>query len=353
MVNEFRAWGAVLATVFLVAGCGGGGDGDGDGDESVAGALDKVAPTVTYVTPSNNASNVGTNARLTITFSETMSESSLASAIGVIDETSGSAVALQGIAFDRSNNIATLSPEAPLTPNRVYRAEVSNAAKDLAGNPLAEAYTWRFGTGGSADTTAPTVTSHAPGSGATKVPTDTAVAMSFSEPMDVASVGAAFTLSGAGTVIAGRLAYVGQAAVFTPSAPLEPRTNYVATLRRAAADLAGNAMAADVVWTFTTGAGADRTPPLVLSVSPANGTTQVPRDSALVVTFSEPIYPFVYGLIDGVLVEVDIDYATHTVSVIPTVPLRSNGRYTGSVQAKDLSGNAMDAPYRWGFVTAP
>jgi hypothetical protein len=350
MINELGIRGAVLAAALVfLAGCGGG----GDADAPAAGELDRVAPTVTYVTPSNNASNAGTNARLTVTFSEAMSESSLAAAIGVIDEASGSAVALHGISFDRTNNIATLTPAAPLAPNRSYRAEISTSARDLVGNSLADAHAWRFATAGSADTTAPTVTSHAPGVGATDVPTGTAVAMSFSEPMDVTTVGAAFTLSGNGTEVAGALAYAGQAAVFTPGAPLEPRTRYVATLRRAAADLAGNALASDVVWAFTTGAGADTTPPIVLSVSPVSGATQVPRDAALVATFNEPIYPFVYGSIDGVLVEVAIDYATHTVTMVPTAPLRASGSYTGSAQVKDLAGNLMPAPYRWSFVTAP
>jgi hypothetical protein len=349
MIKMFRAWGAVVSAALFVAGCGGG----GDGGASDAGAFDKVAPTVSYVTPANNAGNIGTNARLTATFSEAMSEASLASAIGMIDEASGSVIALQSITFDLVNNIATITPQAPLTPNRVYRAEVSTSARDLGGNSLADAYAWRFSTGGSADTTAPTVTSHAPVSGATGVSTDTGVAMSFSEPMDVASVGAAFALTRSGTVIAGKLAYVGQAAVFTPDALLEPNVNYVATLRNTATDLAGNALANDLVWAFSTGAGADSTPPSVLSVSPANDATQVPRNSTLSVTFSEPIYPFVYGSIDGVLVEVAIDYTTNTVSVIPTVPLRSSGSYNSSAQARDLAGNAMGDPYRWGFVTAP
>ncbi len=349
MINELRAWGAALLAALLLAGCGGGGDSDG----SIAGSLDTVAPTVTYVTPSNNAENVGTNARLTVTFSEAMSASSLALAIGVVDDASGAAVPLQSVAFDLVNNIATITPQAPLTPNRTYRAEVATSARDLGGNALAEAYAWRFGTGGSADTTAPTVTSHAPLSGEIGVPVDTGIAMSFSEPMNVASVGAAFVLSQGGTAIAGKLAYVGQAAVFTPDAPLVAGADYVATLRNTASDLAGNGLATNLVWSFTTGPGADTTPPSVLRVSPAIDATQVPRDAVLSVTFNEPIYPFVYGSIDGVLVEVAIDYTTNTVSVIPTVPLRPNASYSSSAQARDLAGNAMVAPYRWGFVTEP
>jgi hypothetical protein len=71
------------------------------------------------------------------------------------------------------------------------------------------------------------------------------------------------------------------------------------------------------------------------------------------VTFDEPIYPFVYGTIDGVATEVSIDHATLTVSVISTVPLRSAASHSASVTARDLAGNVAPVAYRWGFVTAP
>ena len=351
MIDKPIFWAAPLAVAFLLSGCGGGSGSDSDG--SVAGALDNTPPAVSYVTPSNNAGNVGTNARLTITFSETMDEASLASSIALVDEASGSVIVLRDISFDRTNNIATLTLQAPLTPQRRYRAEVSTSARDLASNALASAYAWRFDTGAGEDSTAPTVTSHTPAAGATGVPTDGAVAMSFSEPMDVASVSAAFTLSGGGNAVAGRLAYVGQAAVFKPDAALAPGSAYVATLRRTATDLAGNALAGDVVWSFSTGSGTDRTPPLVLNVSPTIDAAQVPRNAVLAVTFSEPIYPFVFGSIDGAMVEVAIDYATNTATMIPTTALRANASYTASASARDLAGNAMPEPYRWVFFTGP
>ena len=78
-----RAWGVVLWAALLAAGCGGGGGGgsEGGGTGPDAVALDRDLPSVTYVTPSNGASDVGTNARLTVSFSEPMDESSLAQAL--------------------------------------------------------------------------------------------------------------------------------------------------------------------------------------------------------------------------------------------------------------------------------
>jgi Bacterial Ig-like domain len=344
MSRRLRMLATLLAVMTTLAACGGGG---GGGDD----APDTIAPTVTYVTPSNNAASVGTNSRLTVTFSEPMSEASLAAAIALADAQTDAPVALGSVAYDAANRIATVTPQQPLAPSRAYRASVSAAARDSNGNAMAGGYAWTFGTAAGADTTPPTVNSHSPADGATGVVLNTRMALSFSEPMDVASVEAAFVLMRGPAEVRGRLAYVGQAAVFTPDEPLAPQTTYVATLRRAATDLAGNALAADYAWAFTTGATPDTTPPSVVAVTPAPNSSGVPRNALLSVTFSEPIYPFVYGTIDGAVVEVAIDYSTNTVSVLPTQPLRENGGYAASIQVMDLARNAM-APYQWTFVTA-
>jgi hypothetical protein len=345
MSPTLRNRAALLAAMFALAACGGGG-----GDTSVA---DTVAPAVTYVTPSNSAGNVGTNSRLTVTFSEPMSEASLAAAIGLADVQTGAPVALGGVAYDAANRIATVTPQQPLEANREFRATVSAAARDSSGNAMASDYAWSFGTAAGADTTPPAVSSHSPADGAAGVALNARVAMSFSEPMDAASVEGAFVLTRGTTVVLGRLAYIGQAAAFTPDAPLAPLATYVATLRRAATDLAGNGLTADHVWSFTTAAADDTTPPSVVAVTPTPNATGVPRNALLSVTFDEPIYPFVYGRLDGVVVEVSIDYRTYTVSVLPTAPLRSGGGYLASVSVMDLARNAMAAPYQWSFVTAP
>ena len=151
----------------------------------------------------------------------------------------------------------------------------------------------------------------------------------------------------------GKLAYIGQAAVFTAAAPLAPQTDYVATLRRTASDVAGNPMVADHTWVFSTAAGADSTPPRVVAVTPAPGATGVPRNAALSVSFDEPIYPFVYGKLDDAVVTVSIDYATQTVTMAPGTPLKAGGGYQASVSVMDLAGNVMAEPYRWSFGAAP
>lgn len=343
MNPKHRSRSALLAAA-VVAGCGGGGEDDV--------ATDIVAPAVTYVAPANNAASVGTNSRLSVTFSKPMDAASLGAALGLVDAHSGERVPLGHVAYDADNRIATVTPQAPLTAERSYRAAVSDAATDTRGNRLS-GYAWAFGTAAGADTAAPTVSSHSPASGAANVALGAHVAMSFSEPMDAASLNGAFVLMRGTTAVPGRLAYIGQAAAFTPDAPLAPQADYVATLRRSATDLAGNGLSVDHSWAFSTGTAADTAPPSVVAVTPLPDASGVPRDTLLSATFDEPIYPFVYGKIDGAVVEVSIDYRSHTVSVRPTTPLRSGGGYAASVSAMDLSRNAMAAPFQWSFVTAP
>ena len=106
------------------------------------------------------------------------------------------------------------------------------------------------------DTTAPTVTAFAPPQGATTVSTNAIVSATFSEPINAATLTeAAFALrDGANNVIPATLAYnvATRTATLTPNAALAVNTAYTAMLTTALEDIAGNALAADQVWSFAT-----------------------------------------------------------------------------------------------------
>ena len=61
-----------------------------------------------------------------------------------------------------------------------------------------------------------------------------------------------FTLKQGTTAVSGTVAYSGTTATFTPSNVLAPSITYTATITTGAKDLAGNALAANTVWSFTT-----------------------------------------------------------------------------------------------------
>jgi len=106
------------------------------------------------------------------------------------------------------------------------------------------------------DTTAPTVSSTNPANGATSVAVITAT---FSEAMNASMITATtFTVTGPGaTPVAGTVAYNASTyiATFTPTAALAASTVYTATITTGVQDLAGNALAANHPWGFTTSAG--------------------------------------------------------------------------------------------------
>lgn len=104
--------------------------------------------------------------------------------------------------------------------------------------------------------TTPTVTDYTPSSGATDVSRNSSITVTFSEPMNPATVGATtFTVS-SGTpsvLVAGTILYSGTTATFWPSEFLEVDTTYTVLVTTAATSAAGVALAANNTWTFTTG----------------------------------------------------------------------------------------------------
>lgn len=106
---------------------------------------------------------------------------------------------------------------------------------------------------GTSDTIPPTVAVTNPANNAIGVAINSAVTAVFSEAMDPATISAAtFTVSSG---VTGTVTYnAGNSTVtFTPSVNLLNNTTYVATITTGVTDLAGNPMAADYTWTFTTG----------------------------------------------------------------------------------------------------
>lgn len=100
------------------------------------------------------------------------------------------------------------------------------------------------------DITAPTVSKVSPVNGATDIALNAKVSVAFSESIDPATMtGSSFTLAAGETPVAGTVSNTG---IFTPSEALAPSTEYTATITTAVTDLAGNHLAFDYVWKFTT-----------------------------------------------------------------------------------------------------
>lgn len=114
--------------------------------------------------------------------------------------------------------------------------------------------------GGTADTTAPTVTGTSPAAGATGVAVAANVSGTFSEAMDASTItSSTVTLQTGTTAIPAAVTYdsTNKVATLNPNMDLAAGTTYTATIKGGSGgvkDAAGNALAADRTWTFTTAA---------------------------------------------------------------------------------------------------
>ena len=158
----------------------------------------------------------------------------------------------------------------------------------MAGNALAGDVSWSFTTT-AGDITAPTVTAMTPANGASDVAIGTVVTATFSEALDPATVtGQTFELrDGTNTVVAASVSYAAatQTATLTPSAPLATLSTYTATLKGGATDprvkdVAGNALAGDVSWSFTTASSGGGAPGLVAGYHFDEGSGSTVADSS-------------------------------------------------------------------------
>lgn len=322
--------------------------------------VDTTPPTVTATTPANAATNV-TVAGLTVsaTFSEPVAPSTIVTTLnapfdlGTPTMTMGNRVATWSMPSFDDGGVATF--QASTTYN------VTVEATDVAGNAMAMPYPFSFTTASPPDTTPPTLVSILPADSATAVPTNSSVVMTFSEPMNTATVEAGLRFNG--SVRTGTYTWSNQNRVvrFSPTATWTASTSYTASFMTAPTDVAGNPMAS-VSRSFTTGTGTDLTAATVTNRSPNTGAMGVPTrtgcdifffrsDTTVQLTFSSPVDPVTtaaaFTLLDGttpVQGTVTLSAAGTVLTFSPRTTLAFNTTYTvrlgdASTTAKDLQGN--------------
>ncbi|QDG65140.1 DNRLRE domain-containing protein [Pseudarthrobacter sp. NIBRBAC000502772] len=251
--------------VLTLSGSGGGGD--------------TTAPTVTGTSPTDGATGVAVTANVTGTFSEAMNASTVTSSTFTLK--AGTTTVPAAVTYSSTGNVATLNPTADLTANTTYTATIESGptgVKDVAGNALATDKTWTFTTApaGGGDTTPPTVTGTSPTDGATGVAVTANVTGTFSEAMDASTVtSSTFTLKAGTTTVPAAVTYssTGNVATLNPTADLTANTTYTATIESGPTgvkDVAGNALATDKTWTFTTASAGGGTPETVTLTATAD-----------------------------------------------------------------------------------
>jgi hypothetical protein len=373
-IHERFARAAALALTALLCACGGG------TQAPILGGLDvsatPVPPTVTAVVPLSLATAVALNSKvLTATFSKAMNPATLPAAVSLACP--AGTVVSGTVNYNAATKTATLTlPTTPNLPaNTDCTATITTTALDNTGLGLATNFSWSFRTSATPDTTAPTVLSTLNANGAVNVPVNTKVGATFSEAMNPGSLaGSNFVLkeSVSGNPVAGALALSATTLLFTPTANLTPSTAYTATIKGTsggASDVAGNVLAADYAWSWTTAAtpSGDTVPPTVLGSNPLDAARGVCINKTINVTFSEAMDPLSVnnssltlavtggGSVAGL---VGYDAITHIASFNPTGNLIGTPAtaYTatiksGAIGVKDLAGNAMVADQFVRFTT--
>ncbi|MET0394621.1 MAG: Ig-like domain-containing protein [Chitinophagaceae bacterium] len=305
-----------------------------------------AVPIVVSTDPANGAADVAIGKVITATFSTTMNPATISGATYVLRQ---GATIVPGV-VTYSGMTASFTPASPLTPGTVYTGTITTGATDVSGNALAANYTWTFATGA-----LPTVISTDPANAATNVAAGKVITATFSTAMNPATItGTTFLLKQGTTSIAGVVTYSGTTASFTPSAALTANTVYTATITTGARNVAGNPLAADYVWSFTTGSV-----PAVVSTDPANLATNVLPSKIITATFNMAMDPLTINSATFVLKQGAtsvlgvITYSGTTATFTPAAPLAANTVYTGTITtgAKNPAGNPLVADYVWTFTT--
>lgn len=337
---------ASLTALFLVflGGCG---------KETVV----AVAPSVISTVPVAGATGVPVNQAISATFNESMNPSTITSATFLLKGPGATAIA-GNVSYTATGSVASFAPAAILAFNTTYTATITSTVANTVGVRPAADYTWSFTTA-----TQPTVIATVPANGATLVPANQILTATFSRALNPATVNASTFLLRVsnGTAVTGTVTYnaMGSAASFTPSAALAYNTAYTATITTGVTDLAGNSLAANYTWSFTTAV-----PPIVLSTAPLNGATGVALNQALSATFSQtmncatlasPATNFVVTGPGRTSVAGTVACSGAVATFTPTASLIVNTVYTATITTGALSqgGTPLAANYIWRFRTLP
>jgi len=249
---------------------------------------DTTATTVLTINPSNGQTTVPVNAHVSAVMSDDIDPTSITNSSITVKQGSTN---IPGTITLASDGITlTFVPTSALTVSTVYNVSVGGF-KDIEGNavtPFSSSFT--TGTTGYGSGTF-TVVSTSPVSGATGVSVTSPVTLNMTNLINAASVNpnTVFVyVNSTNQIVAGSYSVSGASVTFTPLTPY-PANTLMAFGAYGLTDEAGNPNY-QYGYTFTTANTPDSTPPTV-TISPANGATNVGINAQVVLTFSKSINP--------------------------------------------------------------
>jgi methionine-rich copper-binding protein CopC len=247
-------------------------------------ATQDAAPSVTTTSPADAADHVAVNTNIVVNFSEpvtaTTSSFTLECPTGTPESFSVSGSPGSSITLDPTANL----PEGTICSVKVVANQISDVDSVDPPDNMAADYNFSFTTD-----SAPAVTTTTPADGATDVDPTSNITVNFNEAVDVTT--SSFTIS-----------CDGNPQTFTPSGSgtssitLDPTSDLPSTASCTVTAVAANISdsdtgdppdhpAANTSFSFTTQDAA----PSVTSTTPADGATDVAKNTNIDITFSEPV----------------------------------------------------------------
>ncbi len=246
---------------------------------------DITAPTVSLITPTNNATDISAGVSIQVQFSETVQHVNTSTVTLYENSLSGKNIPI-GTITKGSNNVYTIIPSVTLDQLATFYVVFNSGIKDMSGNNLIPT-NFHFTTG---DFTAPTVSLITPSNNATGISVNPTIQMQFSEL--VTGVNATnvtlYESSITGKKIAIGTINLGDNNIYTfsPNSALNPMATYYVVLGNGITDTDGGNQLAPTTFSFTTG---DYTAPTVSIINPSNNATNVPINPNIQIQFSKAV----------------------------------------------------------------
>ena len=314
---------------------------------------------MTAVAPPNGTTNVGDNAAIHFTFNKIVDTNMINPS--TVTPMSGANSLPYSLSFSTTNNVTnvTLTPQAPLPDGVSITLALGSGITDNVGQAIA-AQNVTFQTANGPNFTAPQLLYQSPASGeTTNVPVNATFTWIFNEPLDPTAINNGNTFlyqSSTGTYSypVPSLSTDGRTVTIVPSANLASSSNYEICVY--VYDLERDVT--DSCISFTTGAQTDTVAPQVISTNPLNSATGAATNSAIDITFSEPVRGTTLGQItlatggNFVAATPSLVYSGNTVRLTPASILQRNTTYSVAVTGvQDIAGNTMVGTYGYSFTT--
>lgn len=213
------------------------------------------------------------------------------------------------------------------------------------------------------DNSAPMVESTSPAHGETDVAPDQVVTIEFSEDVMASSVTTSTiqvyeVLTTERVPISGTVDCYGSTATFTSSSDWVDTASCAVTLKSGIKDRAGNGLKDEYSFVFSAGSDVDTDAPILVSISPAHNSTDVPANTDIRIKFNEYVLESSVSAanfsVNGGDVSINIAVDRNNVILTPALNLSLGQTYSIEIGSgvADLAGNASGSSSSAQFTTA-